>query len=119
MSYPKLRRICCQSILHAGRNREKYFMNVQSRVLILFVSLVIILSGYSYHTNANTNVNINQSESEADILFETAELYYYTVLSHFGRELRYDGKGKIYYWFNSDNNADFNTYLDYKTRQYN
>lgn len=49
--------------------------------------------------------------------FDGAGLHYYTVFSHFGRELRYDGKGKIYYWFNSDNNADFNTYLDYKTRQ--
>ena len=92
-------------------------MNAQSKILILFVSLVIILSGCSYHTDANTSVNINQSESEADIPFETAELYYYTVLSHFGRELWYDGKGKIYYWFNSDKNKDFNTHLDYKTRQ--
>ncbi|WBW99007.1 YARHG domain-containing protein [Oceanirhabdus sp. W0125-5] len=78
-------------------------------------------------------VDFNENDDEIDIyITETGtdigctthiykishgSIYPYTRFEHFGKDFLYDGKGNIYYWFNTTGKSIINTCFNYKTRE--
>ncbi len=49
--------------------------------------------------------------------FDGTKLFKYDVLSHFGDNFFYDGKGNIYYWNNDGSKKEMNKVYDYKLKK--